>query len=108
MSLDPPQPGRIEAACPHPDAFRRVVECPHLGAVIRERVAQLDAHGHMPEADAELPLHALPHKALDYLQIALECTQGIRGQRDLPRARKKLAQAAALCLAALDRLDLPA
>ena len=76
-----------------------------MAAIIAERREQL-RRGHDADADAMLPLDALPRAAGEYLRIAKECIQGIHGEQDLIRAQKKLAQSAALMMAAYDRLEL--
>jgi hypothetical protein len=84
--------------------FRAVLESRAIGLVIDARLSQL-ARGHSADADAALPVHALPAKAKEFAQIAGECCQPWNGETNLPRARKKLAETAALCLAAIDRID---
>ena len=71
-----------------------------LAQISDERHAQKHQHKHDPHDDAALPLHVLPATARDYLQIAIDRLHGDR--TDLPRARKKLVQAAALIVAALE------
>lgn len=85
-------------------ALARALEGPGMRSIIAARIDQLRM-GHSAETDALLPLDYLPRQAKDFLMIATECIRGIDGKQDLPRARKKLSQSAALLLAAIDRLD---
>jgi hypothetical protein len=80
-----------------------ILEGPALASVIEARLAQID-HGHTSERDMDTVIDFLPRQARDFIVIAIDCIRADMSPQDLPRARKKLAQAAALCLAALDRL----
>ena len=88
------------------DAIRRrvgIIEGPAMVAIVDERLKQIEL-GHDAEADAMLPIDALPKRAAEFLQVAIDRIRATGDRRDLPRARTKLAQAAALCIAALDHL----
>ena len=76
-----------------------------LDAIFAERERQVERFGHDADHDAMLPLHHLPEKAREFTAIACDCIRGTVAHRDLARARKKLAEAGALCAAAIDRLD---
>jgi hypothetical protein len=81
------------------EALRR----PSMTAALFERRRQMQQFGHDDMADAGLPVHALMNKARDYVAIA--CDRAHPGDRqDIEGAWKKMAQATALCLAALDRI----
>ncbi|MEZ5688722.1 MAG: hypothetical protein R3E21_08085 [Caenibius sp.] len=72
--------------------------------VMTMREEQIVKFGHTPEQDAMLPAHYLPKQARGYLEHAIdELTIGPEGWE--ARARKRLIRAAALILAAIDRLD---
>lgn len=75
-----------------------------LGDVLRERVRHQTDLGYDRNHDDALPLDFLPRQASARLTIALD-RLGIGGRRDIDGARKALVQAAALALAAIDRLD---
>lgn len=78
---------------------------PALRAVMTMRMQQIVAHGHDSEADSMLAVDRLPQLAREYLIAAQEQIAGTRGEQNLPVARKNLARTAAMCLAAMDRLD---
>lgn len=86
-------------------AAARALNSAAIGAVLAERLAQVERFGHDPDGDVLLSLDDLPRKAWEYLQIGRDCIRATGEKRDLPRARKKLVQSAALILAALDRLS---
>ena len=73
--------------------------------VITERVRQVKAFGHSPAADASYPLRHLPLQARAYLDAAMDEIQ-FRKPGWEARARRKLTQAGALALAAIDRFDM--
>lgn len=75
-----------------------------MEAVLAERMRQIHDFGHTPQADAELPLKQLPRAAARLLTAAIEDCQFQRGDWR-KAARKHLARAGAMILAALDRLD---
>jgi hypothetical protein len=78
---------------------------PALNAVLQERVRGIDAFGHTAASDDALGLDALGRKAHAFALIAAERAAGPPQRRDLPRARKKAAQAGALILALIDAID---
>jgi hypothetical protein len=75
-------------------------------AVLEARVEQIAKHGHGREHDAMLPIGALPRRAKEMAQMASEVIDATVEQRNLDVARRRLARTAALCLAAIDRLDM--
>jgi hypothetical protein len=84
--------------------FRSILESPAVAAVLQERLAQAEKHGHDPLAEREQSPHRIAQIALDYSRIAHDRT--VRGDRQhLEGARKKAVQAAALHLALIDVLD---
>jgi hypothetical protein len=74
-------------------------------AVLEMRIEQMVKHGHTAAKDDDLPIGWLPREARDYAAIAMHCVGTTAKDRNLPRARRSLAKTAALCLAAIDRLD---
>lgn len=85
------------------DQRNTVLESPAMGVVVNERIKQLDL-GHTHAVDMQLPHDELPRKAKDYLAHAIDQITADPERRDLVRARKNIARAAALCLAAIDCL----
>lgn len=75
-----------------------------LDEIAAERFAQVDRFGHAPERDAALPLDELPKKAREYVTIGIDRLHPFQGELNIPLARKKLVQAAALLIAAIERL----
>ncbi len=75
-----------------------------LEAVLAERMRQIHTFGHTPQADAELPLKQLPRAAQRFLTAAIEDCQFQRGDWR-KAARKHLIRAAAMILAAIDRVE---
>lgn len=72
--------------------------------VMAMREEQILKFGHTPARDALRPVHYLPKQARGYLDHAIdELTIGPEGWE--ARARKRLIRAAAMILAAIDRLD---
>ncbi|MGZ8286114.1 MAG: hypothetical protein ACXW27_08980 [Allosphingosinicella sp.] len=78
---------------------------PALQDVLRFRIDQIVVHGHDAEADSMMAIERLPLQAREFLIAAVEQITGVRGEQALPVARKNLARTAAMCLAAMDRLD---
>lgn len=72
---------------------------------IGERLKQVQKFNHTPEEDDSLPIFALPQRAHEFTQIATDCLRGSKERQDVPRAHKKLIAAAALCIAAAERLQ---
>lgn len=76
---------------------------PAVRAAVAMRIVQLE-HGHDREADSMLAIDQLPRRAREFLSAATEQMTGEK--RHLPAARRNLARTAAMCFAAIDRLDL--
>lgn len=74
-------------------------------AVLLERQRQVDRFGHHPQADDALPDSHLLREAHVRLLMAADLVMGRPEAATLLRARTKTIQAAALCLAQIDRLD---
>ena len=75
-----------------------------MEAVLAERIRQIARFGHTPESDAALPLRQLPREAARFLNAAIEDVQFHReGWRQ--HARRHLIRAAAMILAAMDRIE---
>jgi hypothetical protein len=78
---------------------------PAMRSLMHMRIEQIVKHGHTAENDLMLPILWLPKQARDHAQIACERI-GVTGRdRDLELAKRALARSAALCLAAIDRID---
>jgi hypothetical protein len=75
-------------------------------AVLEARIEQILKHGHSPEADAELTLKYLPHHARSMIIDAVDLLQESGPHRNLVVGRRRLAKAAAMLLAAIDRVDI--
>lgn len=73
--------------------------------VLAERHRQIAKFGHTPERDAALPLKQLPREAARFLNMAIEDCQFHR-EDWRTAARKHLIRAAAMILAAMDRIAL--
>jgi len=73
--------------------------------VLELRLEQMVKHGHTLEGDLDLPIGWLANDARIRLQSALDVINAGPERRNLPVARRRVATAAALCLAALDVLD---
>jgi hypothetical protein len=85
-------------------ATRPLFESNALRDALAERLKQVEKHGYDPEEDRLQPVERLPELIVQYAIIAKERSQ--RGPaHNLPGARKKLVQVAALALAAIDRID---
>lgn len=77
---------------------------PALNAVLEARIEQIVKHGHTPAQDAAMPLKVLPHHARSMILDATDLMDpGCR--RNLTVARRRIAKAAAMLLAAIDRID---
>lgn len=70
------------------------------------RVAQIVRHGHTAEADEMMPILWLPKRVKEFAELAYRAIGVTGADRNLDAAEKRLAQTAALCLAAIDRLRL--
>jgi hypothetical protein len=77
---------------------------PAVKAVLEARIEQIVKHGHSVEADAGLTLKYLPHNARSMILDASDLLDG--QHRNLVVGRRRLAKAAAMLLAAIDRVDL--
>lgn len=85
------------------DALLALVTGPALKTLVAARV-QLFLAGHTPENDEMLPLQLLPDEARRQAANAVNAIGLTMQDRDLALAEANLAQAAALCMAAIDRL----
>lgn len=79
---------------------------PAVRDAIDMRITQITQHGHTREKDADLPIDWLPREAAQRALAAVDRIRGTQERRNLPAARLALLRVAALCLAAVDRLDL--
>lgn len=87
------------------DDVANAIRGPAVQAAIEARIEQIMRYGHDSEHDGMLAIGALPDLARQQLVMSIERIAGTAEIRQLPAARKSLARAAALCLAAIDRLD---
>lgn len=87
------------------DDVANAIRGPAVQAAIEARIEQVVRYGHDSEHDAMQPIGALPELARKELVMTAERISGLGERRQLAAARKSLARAAALCLAAMDRLD---
>lgn len=87
------------------DDVANAIRGPAVQAAIEARIEQIVRYGHDSEHDAMQPIDELPRLARKHLSEASERIAGLGEKRHLPAARRSLARAAALCLAAMDRLD---
>ena len=87
------------------DELLALLQGPAVRSVLETRVEQVVKHGHTLEGDLDMPTGWLANEAKADLVIALDLINAGPDRRDLPRARKRVARAAAMCLAALDVLD---
>ena len=78
---------------------------PAVRSVLELRLEQMVKHGHTLEGDLDLPHGWLANDARIRLQSALDLINAGPERRNLPVARRRVAAAAALCLAAIDVLD---
>jgi hypothetical protein len=94
-----------EATIDRTDELLQALTGPAVRAVLLIRAEQIAKHGHDREYDSMLPLVHLPKRAKWFASASIEHITGTGQVRDLRMARVRLAKAAALCLAAIDRLD---
>jgi hypothetical protein len=78
---------------------------PELAEVLAERARAIAVFGHDATADDAAGLHAIGAKASAFMQIADDRATGPRERRNLPAAKKKAVQAAALCLALIAAIN---
>jgi hypothetical protein len=87
------------------DELLAALQGPAMRAVMEMRVEQIVRHGHTADNDAMLPIGWLPRDAQDTVQAARDLMIAGPERRDLGTARRRLVKAAAILLAAIDRLD---
>src|SRR5688572_1972686 len=87
------------------DEIDNAIRGPAVRGAIDMRLEQLLKHGHDSEHDMMLPLDQLPRLARERAIMAIEQISGTGEKQNLPVARRNLLRAAAICLAAVDRLD---
>lgn len=85
------------------DELATIVAGAATRAVLEARIEQVVKHGHTPAADADLPLKQLPANARSMIIDTLDLLEG--PHRNLVVARRRLAKACAMLLAAIDRVD---
>jgi hypothetical protein len=84
----------------------RALSGPAARLVGEMRLEQILKFGHDAENDSMLPIDRLPWLARERMVRAMDLIRATGEGRNLAVARKDLARAAAMCLAAIDRLDL--
>jgi hypothetical protein len=76
-----------------------------LTATVRKRIEQIAVHGYTPEDDLMLPIGWLINETIMHANRAKIAVGTTAGDRDIAASREHLAATAALCWAAIDRLD---
>lgn len=105
--LKPPAGDAVDLFEPsYLDDIANAIRGPAVEAAIDARIEQILRFGHDSERDSMLPIGELPQLARKHVSEAIERISATGEKRHLPGARKSLARAAALCLAAIDRLGL--
>jgi hypothetical protein len=87
------------------DEIDNAARGPAVRAAVDMRIEQIVKHGHDAEHDSMLPVDELPRLARQRLAAAIEQISGTGEKQNLPVARKNLARTAAMCMAAIDRID---
>jgi hypothetical protein len=104
--LQPPKGDPLDQFNPgYLDEIANAIRGPAVQAAIDMRIEQIVRYGHDSEHDDMQPLFHLPRQARERLIAAIEQIEGTGEKRQLPAARKNLARVAAMCMAAIDRLD---
>lgn len=102
-------PQAILRSCDTPivalDELLAALKGPALQLVLDARVEQIAKHGHDREHDEMLAIDRLPRLAREMAGMANDLL-GHDERRNLPVARRRLARCAALCMAAIDRIDM--
>jgi len=88
----------------HADEALAAIGGPAAQATLLARAEQIAVRGHTAESDDDLPIGKLGRDAKSYLSAALDVIDGTLEHRNLAVGRRRLARAAALCLAEYDRL----
>lgn len=79
---------------------------PAARMALQMRLEQIVKHGHDREHDEMLPIMRLPQLAREQLSMALDTSLTAGDRRDLRVAKLRLARAAAMCLAGIDRINM--
>lgn len=87
------------------DEIANAVRGPAVQLAIDMRIEQIVKYGHDAEHDALQPIDALSRLAAERLIHARDQILATGERRNLPIARLNLARAAAMCFAAIDRID---
>jgi hypothetical protein len=104
--LVPPKGDPIDQFNPgYLDEIANAIRGPAVQAAIDMRIEAIVRFGHDSEHDDMQPIQHLPRQARERLIAAIEQIEGTGEKRQLPAARKNLARVAAMCMAAIDRLD---
>jgi hypothetical protein len=107
-SAEAPSPEQLLAArgSERGAELARAVSGPASRLVAEMRLEQILRYGHDAESDAMLPIDQIPRRAQAELIRAMDFLRGTGESRNLPIARLALGRVAAMCMAAVDRLDL--
>ena len=87
------------------DELANAIRGPAVQAAIDMRIEQIVRYGHDAEHDDMQAIDRLPHLARERLIAAIEQIAGTGERQHLAAARNNLARTAAMCMAAIDRLD---
>lgn len=98
--------GQTDAAIARADDLVAAIAGAALKAVVQARVEQIVKHGYTTEDDAMLSIVYLPAQVRRMAVAADEAAKVTGRDRDLAVVRRRLAACAALCMAAIDRLDI--
>jgi hypothetical protein len=83
--------------------LRSAVTSAAVRQVLEMRLEQIVKHGHTPERDAELAMRHLPANARSMIIDSMDLLEG--PHRNLVVAKRRLAKAAAMLIAAIDRVS---
>jgi hypothetical protein len=87
------------------DELLAALQGPAVKALFEARIRHIVKHGHTSEHDDELPIGYLARKSHSILGMSFDLIDGISERRDLERAKHRIADALAVGLAGLDRLE---
>ncbi len=98
--------GMADVPIAQADELMAAVQGPAVRAAIEARVEQIVKHGHDREYDSMLAIGHLPRVARGLILDAMDLIDGTVERRNLPVAMRRLARASAVCMAAIDRLEM--
>jgi hypothetical protein len=103
MATDTPIEPDLDLSPAQQATLVRVMQCEALCVTNKYRIEQIVKHGHSDEADANEPVSRLPKAARDLTNAALEDLM-LPKETGIPLAYKRMAKAAAMLLAGMDRI----